>query len=681
VCYRRRVLERERRTTVLAIAAIALVSGLARILPISDSDTPWHVFHGQRALFEHAARYSETTSFTRYGELFVNHEWLADIAFASVYGRFGWGGLSVLCGICAALSTALVGVLVVRAGGPRPLSIVVTAVVASACAFQVEARPQSFVLVLVPLGLLLADDAADLDRPVMRSAIALVVLQVVWAQIHSSFSLLPVFVAIALVSEAMRRGIRPVARRAALPIALIVLFATAPHRMGYFAMAFRHAKGDATAHITEWQPLHLNDIYPTRFNSILWLDVLIAIAVFRSVRTRQLRPDDAARGALGLALSLTAHRFRPLWAIFIAPWAVRSHGDVEPSSARSARVSILVAILGSIVIVALNTMNAFDRGAARGWGARLDRDAFPVDSAAALQKVGARGRLLNSYTDGGWLSLVLAGQIQIAIDGRTPLFFDDEQYFLMRRVFADSAALATVIDRWQPGLVLLARKEPMCRVLASDATWHAAYLDDKRTLFVRDASSFPALHRIDPCAPEASIAGGCPAAAELRGEIDAVAALVVGAPYPLLLGAQLEVVCGGDAKRAIELAQQALASGTRDPGSWLSAASTFARAGANDAAFAAVDLAIDLGAGPAARRLRGQLSLARNDARAAVEDLRAVVKTLDDETPPAVRRELARALIAIGASEEARIQLQRAAWTSPHSTSGTASPATSAPLE
>ena len=41
---------------------------------------------------------------------------LADVVFAWVHGRFGWGGLSILTGLCAAISAALIGVVVIRAG-------------------------------------------------------------------------------------------------------------------------------------------------------------------------------------------------------------------------------------------------------------------------------------------------------------------------------------------------------------------------------------------------------------------------------------------------------------------------------------------------------------------------------------------------------------------------------------
>ena len=74
----------------LALAAVALCAFSLALL--NDGDTWSHVGTGEWILDHRAVPHVDPFSFTRTGEPWVAHEWLAEVAFALVYRAAGWAG-------------------------------------------------------------------------------------------------------------------------------------------------------------------------------------------------------------------------------------------------------------------------------------------------------------------------------------------------------------------------------------------------------------------------------------------------------------------------------------------------------------------------------------------------------------------------------------------------------------
>ena len=72
---------------------------------VIDPDVWWHLRTGQLMMQNHALFHTDPYSFTRFGEPWVNHEWLSQILlFNLLYRVSGFGGLIVGFGIVIAVN-------------------------------------------------------------------------------------------------------------------------------------------------------------------------------------------------------------------------------------------------------------------------------------------------------------------------------------------------------------------------------------------------------------------------------------------------------------------------------------------------------------------------------------------------------------------------------------------------
>src|SRR5271155_4706167 len=87
----------ETRRVMVAILALGLLAMSARRM--TDPDVWWHLRTGQLILQNHGVFHTDPYSFTRFGQPWMNHEWLSDVFIFGAYRAAGWGGLIVGFGI------------------------------------------------------------------------------------------------------------------------------------------------------------------------------------------------------------------------------------------------------------------------------------------------------------------------------------------------------------------------------------------------------------------------------------------------------------------------------------------------------------------------------------------------------------------------------------------------------
>src|SRR4029077_9304250 len=104
--------------------------------------------------------FSDPYSFTRFGQPWVNHEWLSQILLYSVYRAAGFGGLMIAIGIVIAATFLLV---FARCPGRPYLAALMTLWGAVASVPTWGVRPQIFSLLLASVFLVLLD--ASFKRP------------------------------------------------------------------------------------------------------------------------------------------------------------------------------------------------------------------------------------------------------------------------------------------------------------------------------------------------------------------------------------------------------------------------------------------------------------------------------------------------------------------------------------
>ena len=655
------------RIVLAALAIMALAAGILRMRPAADPDLPWHLDQAEAVLRAGAWRYLDDTSFTVPGAEYVNHPWLGGLLLLALFRAFGWSGPVMLAAACAALSTLLAGLVARRAAASRPwLAVAVAALVAGATSWRFDPRPHCLYLVLLPWAMLLADSFARAEerREAAWRAAGLALLGLVWAQLHASYVVLSPLVAIALLGQMRARGLAN-ARRLALPVVLLGLVFVAPGGLAYFAWLADIGLGDATSYIAEMKPLSLRDMLPSGLDQALWLDALLGLALLRWGRSGRLRADDAAHALLGLALALTARRFGAAWALLLVPAAARVPAH-QRGTGRRRRRDRFWGVLAAVGVPACLLVALREQDPARGFGLGMHRDFYAVDVSNLLKGAGVEGKLFNEYNDGGWLALQLAPRVTIAIDGRTPNYYDAELFFFYRLALERADVFAQLEDIYQPDLAMPFRERPLCGVLAADPRWDPSYLDDYRTLFVLADRhpELPRLRQLDPCDPNGAVERACAEGASslpaLVAELDTLIRRTPEAPFPHLLRARLELACRRDPEIAIAHIDVALAAPTHHPDAYNLSAQARAIAGRLDEASRAADRAVALDAGWSSRALRARLRLTAGDPSGALSDLEQVLEDSGDAMPGRLRLDLARALLGVGRRPEAILQARRA---------------------
>src|SRR5262245_18815811 len=135
---------------------LALAIGLTSAA--ADADLWGHVRFGQDLLASHSVVISDTHSFTA-DKPWINHEWLAEIAMASVFAALGPLGLNLLRMVCLALIATLIWRRLSLFSPPaRVLDAIIVTSMLGVLSRGEQIRPQLFSLLLFSVLLTILTD-------------------------------------------------------------------------------------------------------------------------------------------------------------------------------------------------------------------------------------------------------------------------------------------------------------------------------------------------------------------------------------------------------------------------------------------------------------------------------------------------------------------------------------------
>ncbi len=164
----------------LGVYVIA-VAGAQALL--NDGDTLSHIVIGRWIIDHRAIPFHDPFSYTFHGGSWVPHEWLAEIVFAAVYDRLGWGGVVAVTGLAAAAAFALLTHALAYSLGARRAVIGALAAL-SLTEAHLLARPHALawpLLVVWMAGVIRARDAGRVP------SVALLPVMTLWCNLHGGF--------------------------------------------------------------------------------------------------------------------------------------------------------------------------------------------------------------------------------------------------------------------------------------------------------------------------------------------------------------------------------------------------------------------------------------------------------------------------------------------------------------
>ena len=386
-----------------ALATCALV--LHALAPIADSDVPMHAAVG-RYMVQHRALLPtpDPLVWTDHGGD-QPHEWMAQAVIGMVADGGGLGALRPLLAVVAALCGWIL-LRIARMHGLRPHGVALLVLAWTvAVAPHLAMRPHVFgwMAALAVLGLGVGDPQPWSGR----AAVGWLALVALWANLHASVLIAPVYALLAGVDLAwqQRRDLANLRwQQPALRVAVCGAGALC-QPMGWRLLPYvAQSQAINGALSDEWQPLLQADVLGNQ-PLVLWVWAVAAVAAVAA--WRQVAWPGAISATCAVVHAAATRRMTVF--LFVPVLAgLTALGSQANSALRwTARLATLGAIGAASVSLA-------------GWVHRpaLDRSAYPQQAAAFLKLTDLHGRLFNPDPWGGYLSWVLDGRQRVFLDGR-----------------------------------------------------------------------------------------------------------------------------------------------------------------------------------------------------------------------------------------------------------------------
>jgi hypothetical protein len=482
----------------LTFGLLALFVPLLGGMPLlnSDGDLGRHLRLGEHML-THGLLHEDLFSYTKYGEPFIGHEWLSEIAFALAHRLGGMPLVAVASGLLIACAYAYMTSLLLRRGVDPLLAYVAVMLAVVLGSFHWLARPHLFTLLGAALLIGRLEQSDEGARPWTHLP-----LFAAWVNVHGGFLFGLVLIAIYLAGdlvEAVRPAERAVwlrrARRdvAALGFALLGVLinpyglALPLHVLAWFKMQF----------VIDNTVEYLSPNFHQLDSKVVLVIMLVMVLGLTLSRQRPTWPRLLVILAT-IAASLIYQRNIPLMGI-VALSALALHLDREwrmlpdwggirgvfqrdSPGRRSGPWAIGVALPLLLLTVTYSPLSAL-QAIPGEWSPRV----FPVEAVRKAREAKLQGRIYNEFIWGGYL-LKQWPEMKVFIDGQTD-FYGEALTRDHWRVGWLQPGWRDVLRRWKVELVLIPSRAPLAHELARDPEWTIWYCDSTAVILNRKPAS------------------------------------------------------------------------------------------------------------------------------------------------------------------------------------------------
>jgi hypothetical protein len=452
-----------------AAALFFVAIGAAACLMPAQNDTWWQLRAGQEIVQLGSVPLRDAFSFTRAGEYWPNHEWLAQVV---LYALYRTGGLPLVTLAAAIVVTVAWLIAWQLTPGTTWRRLALSALALPVFVSQWSLRPQVFTLLFLALALWLL---------VTRREALLPLLFVPWANMHGGVVLGVAVVLGVTAARVLRAGtllIRPVVAAAGC------VLATAATPLGFSlwtevpaSLARLRLYG-----VTEWQSAGITDPSLTPYWLILAGIVGLA-AIERPWRWSEDAPFVMAFAALALApVSLSASRNAPPFLLVGIPaTGALLFSRFPPGAPRTRREQPVVnaVVLAGAAAAAVATVGY-------AWSAPAARLQWrPMSDGAIAAVAGCPAPLYNRYDDGGYL-IWFVPQQKVFIDSRQDPY---PPALVMEHIRLErSGRFEQTFSRYAIGCAFTPRGSLLARRLI-EARWRRLYEDDRWVVLARPAGS------------------------------------------------------------------------------------------------------------------------------------------------------------------------------------------------
>ena len=423
--------------TVTLVYALFLFEGYQKLF--RDSDAGWHIRTGESILATGHLPRTDPYSFTRAGAPWVAWEWGADILMGAVHRSWGLAGVAYLYGLAIAAGVWLWFRLNWIAGGNFLFACALASPMLSTSNIHWLARPH----VLSWLFLLAAVMFAEgFDGPLtVKHAALIFVLTVLWTNLHASFFLGPLILAIYAAGAFLRRAIWDDAVGFAFqPMAAAAIVSAAATLVNPYGW---HLHGHVLRYLTDTALLdRIGEFQSFNFHAEGAFQIILALGIAALGGALALIQGNVARFLLSIGIcgiALRSARALPLVALLLLPLA---NGTVTKALASASGLREgLRRRLNDFLNYSRNLRALDARGSGLAWAPVIAMamfpllrvpaiaartgfppDQFPVAAAGAIESLPESARVLAPDKFGGYLIYRFNGKRKVFFDGRSDLY-------------------------------------------------------------------------------------------------------------------------------------------------------------------------------------------------------------------------------------------------------------------
>jgi hypothetical protein len=467
------------RLALLGLAALAVV---LQVFPLSANDLWMHLLLGKDILGG-GIPHQEVYSYTAAGQPFVYHEWLSGVLFHLLEARGGSALLVLLQPACVLLTLGLL-YRACRAVGAHPrVSVLVLAAGLYVSSFRWFLRPHLLAVPLLAAALLLLLRLRS--RGGRWPLAVLILVQVLWTNLHGSFPEGIALAALFALGEALRRRqAGPAAPPEATPL---WVFALLPVVLAVASLANPYGW-----ELLEYFPSFSQAFRATRMFWLYlgWLAALAAAFWLSKPLPGRRRRDPALMLPVAgfLVLSIWMNRAIPELVLVSAPVVALGWSGI---ASRRLTSPVSGALLGLGALAVLVFGYRFDDRAVRRFGVGID-PFTPVAATDTLQRLGVRGNVFCSFPYGSYLAYRLAPQVRVVFDSRT-IPYGTAIYQEFRQARGSLAGFQRHLQRYPVDAVLLNFKldgaPDLHDFLGHSPDWGLVYFDEEAVLYLRRSPS------------------------------------------------------------------------------------------------------------------------------------------------------------------------------------------------
>jgi len=455
---------------------------------VTDPDVWWHLRTGQLILESHKIPHGDPFSFSKSGQPWIDHEWLAQLLIYGLYRLAGWGGL--IAAFAAIIASAYL-IVFLRSSGRPYVAGVVTAWGAVASIPCWGVRPQMLTLLLASVLLWILERSEQHPRALWWTPL----LMLLWVNLHAGYALGLGFVVLFLVGDALDaafvHGAKPLAPRLRhLALAAAACIAVVPMNP-YGARLYRYPletlrSRTMQAYISEW---HSPNFHQGRYLPLLL--IILATLLVPALLPRCLRARDLLLLSITMYAALRSARHIPLYVLIAVPLLCRALQALLEESGKSKLFAGAASLTRTKVVINAGLLAAFliFTGLRLNFVIRRqptsEAHEFPTAAALFLARTQPPGPLLNHYNWGGYFIWRLHPGYPVFIDGRADLYGDAfmDQFFATYSLSGRS--WRAPLEKWGIRTVVLPPDAPLVAALKTMPEWKEVFADSQATILTK----------------------------------------------------------------------------------------------------------------------------------------------------------------------------------------------------